>query len=187
MLDKSFVSSYPNVFRHYRTVANQEVFTKTVGAPHAVLDAPVDPPKAPAKEKAPKKEAAAPAPKAAPKPKKEEKDDEDDDMPAAPKATHPCEALGAPKSFPFDEWKRQYSNNDTPVAIEWLSKNLSDPSDYSFWRATYKYPAELTQTFMSANLIGGFHNRLEGSRKFLFGSAAVYGKNKCVAPRASAG
>lgn len=180
MLDKSFVSSYPNVFRHYRTVANQEVFTKTVGAPHAVLDAPVDPPKAPAKEKAPKKEAAAPAPKAAPKPKKEEKDDEDDDMPAAPKAKHPCEALGAPKSFPFDEWKRQYSNNDTPVAIEWLSKNLSDPSDYSFWRATYKYPAELTQTFMSANLIGGFHNRLEGSRKFLFGSAAVYGKSKCV-------
>ena len=28
---------------------------------------------------------------------------------------------------------------------------------------------------MSANLIGGFHNRLEGSRKYLFGSAAVYG------------
>lgn len=28
---------------------------------------------------------------------------------------------------------------------------------------------------MSANLIGGFHNRLEGSRKYLFGSAGVYG------------
>lgn len=29
---------------------------------------------------------------------------------------------------------------------------------------------------MSSNLVGGFHNRLEGSRKYLFGSAAVYGK-----------
>lgn len=29
---------------------------------------------------------------------------------------------------------------------------------------------------MSANLIGGFHSRLEGSRKYLFGSAGVYGK-----------
>lgn len=34
---------------------------------------------------------------------------------------------------------------------------------------------------MSANLIGGFHSRLEGSRKYLFGSAAVYGEeNKSV-------
>jgi elongation factor 1-gamma len=30
---------------------------------------------------------------------------------------------------------------------------------------------------MSSNLIGGFHARLEGSRKFLFGSAGVYGTN----------
>jgi hypothetical protein len=34
---------------------------------------------------------------------------------------------------------------------------------------------ELFIVFMSANLVGGFHNRLEGSRKYLFGSAAVYG------------
>lgn len=33
---------------------------------------------------------------------------------------------------------------------------------------------------MSSNLIGGFHNRLEGSRKYLFGSSGVYGKNKCA-------
>jgi len=29
---------------------------------------------------------------------------------------------------------------------------------------------------MSSNLIGGFHTRLEGSRKYLFGSACVYGE-----------
>lgn len=31
--------------------------------------------------------------------------------------------------------------------------------------------------FMSSNLITGFHNRLEGSRKYLFGSSGVYGEN----------
>lgn len=30
---------------------------------------------------------------------------------------------------------------------------------------------------MSSNLIGGFHNRLEGSRKYMFGSACVYGED----------
>lgn len=39
----------------------------------------------------------------------------------------------------------------------------------------YKYPNELTQVFMSSNLIGGFHNRLEASRKYLFGSMGVLG------------
>lgn len=40
----------------------------------------------------------------------------------------------------------------------------------------FKYPAELTQTFMSSNLIGGFFNRLEASRKYLFGSMGVLGQ-----------
>ena len=31
-------------------------------------------------------------------------------------------------------------------------------------------------TFMSNNLIGGFNNRLEASRKYLFGCASVYGE-----------
>lgn len=30
-------------------------------------------------------------------------------------------------------------------------------------------------TFMTSNLIGGFFNRLEASRKYLFGCASVYG------------
>lgn len=36
--------------------------------------------------------------------------------------------------------------------------------------------AELTQVFMSSNLVTGFHTRLEASRKYLFGSMGVYGK-----------
>jgi hypothetical protein len=40
----------------------------------------------------------------------------------------------------------------------------------------FKYNEELTQTFMSSNQIGGFFNRLEASRKYLFGSLGVLGK-----------
>ena len=40
----------------------------------------------------------------------------------------------------------------------------------------FKYNDELTQTFMSSNLIGGFFNRLEASRKYLFGSVGVLGQ-----------
>jgi elongation factor 1-gamma len=41
----------------------------------------------------------------------------------------------------------------------------------------YKYNDELTLVFMSNNLIGGFNARLEASRKYIFGSASVYGEN----------
>merc|ERR1712098_238730 len=47
--------------------------------------------------------------------------------------------------------------------------------DYSIWRVDYKYNEELTQVFMTSNLIGGFFARLEGSRKYIFGCASVYG------------
>lgn len=39
----------------------------------------------------------------------------------------------------------------------------------------FKYNTELTQVFMSSNQIGGFFNRLEASRKYLFGSMGVLG------------
>lgn len=41
----------------------------------------------------------------------------------------------------------------------------------------FKYNEELTQTFMSSNQIGGFFNRLEASRKYLFGSVGVLGSS----------
>jgi elongation factor 1-gamma len=50
-----------------------------------------------------------------------------------------------------------------------------DPNGFSIWRCDFKYNEELTQTFMSSNQIGGFFNRLEASRKYLFGSVGVLG------------
>ena len=49
------------------------------------------------------------------------------------------------------------------------------------WRCDFKYNEELTLIFMSSNQVGGFFNRLEASRKYLFGSLGVLGEaNKSV-------
>ncbi|KAH9807103.1 hypothetical protein DFH28DRAFT_1101474 [Melampsora americana] len=170
LLDASWKAKYPNVARHFHTIIHQPAFVSASGGEITLLEKRVE--YSPSKqEKAP---VAATAPKSEKKAKKGTEEDEPA-VPAEPKAKHPCEALGPAKCFPFDEWKRQYSNSEFSVAMKWLEDNI-DLSEYSFWKVSYKYNEELTQVFMSSNLIGGFHNRLEGSRKYLFGSSGVYGK-----------
>ncbi|KAG6826861.1 hypothetical protein H0H92_014119 [Tricholoma furcatifolium] len=166
----------PNLVRHLETVVNQpqvkDIFGTINYAEKAAQYVP------PAKEKKEPKPAAAPAPKAEKKPKKEEEDEEEADVPAEPKAKNPLDDL--PKStFNLEDWKRQYSNNETRGAggsIEWFYKNF-DKDGFSVWRVDFKYNEELTLTFMSANQITGFYNRLEASRKYLFASSGVLGES----------
>ncbi|KAK4684741.1 elongation factor 1-gamma, partial [Tremellales sp. Uapishka_1] len=138
----------------------------------------------PAKEKAPKEKApkaaeAAPKPPKAPKaakPKEPEPEDEEDSLvPEEPKVKNPLDDL--PKSaFNLEEWKRQYSNLDTrKEALPWFYEKF-DHDGFSIWKVDFKYNEELTQVFMSSNQVGGFFNRLEASRKYLFGSVGVCGK-----------
>ena len=63
-----------------------------------------------------------------------------------------------------------------------LTFSLSyDKEGFSVWRCDFKYNDELTLVFMSSNQIGGFFNRLEASRKYLFGSLGVLGEpNKSI-------
>ncbi|TVY12710.1 Elongation factor 1-gamma 2 [Lachnellula arida] len=163
--DKKWRSENPNVTRWYETVYNQPIYSAVVDK-LSFIDEAIK--YTPPKKEQPKKE-----PKAAPKPKAKEVEEEEDEAPPAPKAKHPLEAL--PKAtLPLDEWKRQYSNSDTPVALKWFWENFN-PEEYSLWKLNYKYNDELTQVFMTSNLIGGFFARLEGSRKYIFGCASVYG------------
>lgn len=129
--------------------------------------------KAPSQEK-PKKEQAKPQAKPA--------EEEDLEAIAAaeqakPKEKNPLDLL--PKSsFVLDEWKRTYSNNDTrPTALDWLWSNY-DAEGYSIWKVDYKYSDELTQVFMSSNLVGGFFQRLDRARKYAFGSMVILGEDK---------
>ncbi|KAI0744493.1 elongation factor 1-gamma [Earliella scabrosa] len=174
-LDAPLRAQFPNVIRHFETVINQPALKPVFGDVTYIDKALAFTP--PPKEKKEAKPAAAPAPKA-PKPKKEEAEEEEDDIPKEePKAKNPLDSL--PKStFNLEDWKRAYSNKDTrgpDGALEWFYQNY-DPEGFSVWRVDFKYPNELTQTFMSSNLIGGFFNRLEASRKYLFGSMGVLGE-----------
>lgn len=57
--------------------------------------------------------------------------------------------------FVLDEFKRKYSNEDTlTVAVPHFWEHF-DREGYSIWYAEYRFPAELTQSFMSCNLITG--------------------------------
>lgn len=160
--DKKWRQENPNVSRWFKTISAQPIFAD-VAPKITLLDTPAltnTPPKTEKKE-APKKEKKE-APAAAEPP------------PPAPKPKHPCESLPKP-SIPIDELKRMYSNEETPDVLKWFWENIKF-DEYSIWKMKFKYNDELTLPFMSNNLIGGFFARLEASRKYLFGSASVYGQ-----------
>jgi len=180
-LGKDKFPKFPSVVRFVETVLNQPEIAQfwTVQWPEKALT--YTPPAKDTKKKEEKPKA-----KPAEKPKKEEKpkkkepepeDDDDDLVPKEePKAKHPLESL--PKSaFNLEDWKRAYSNKETKGpggAIEWFYQHY-DKEGFSVWRCDFKYNEELTLVFMSSNQVGGFFNRLEASRKYLFGSLGVLG------------
>ena len=173
--NKKWAENHSALLRWFNTVIKHE-FIAPFYKDFAFLETTPSPvPKK--KEQKPKKE------KQQQKSKKESKkastpaDDDGEEKPVEKKIRHPLEALGKPTKFILDEWKREYSNNDTrPVALPWFFEHY-DPSEYSIWRVDYKYNDELTMTFMSNNLVGGFFNRLSGSVKYMFGCLVVYGEN----------
>jgi elongation factor 1-gamma len=148
--DKKWRQENPNVTRWYETVYNQEIYSAVADKLEFIEEAIKNQP--PKKEEKPKKEQ---KPKEQPKPKakaKEVEEEEEEDRPA-PKPKHPIEALGRPE-FVLDDWKRKYSNEETrEVALPWFWENMKF-NEYSIWRVDYKYNDELTQVFMTSNLIG---------------------------------
>lgn len=159
--------AHPATARWFKTVAAQPLVKNSVSFEYATKPLEYVPPKKEKKEKEPKKEA-----------KKEVKKEVKEEQPAeAPKPKHPLSLLPASK-VALDEWKRVYSNEDTrEKAIPWFWKNMYDPAEWSLWKVDYKYNDELTMTFMSNNLVGGFFNRLSASLKYMFGCLVVYGEN----------
>ncbi|KAG0661007.1 translation elongation factor EF1B gamma [Monosporozyma unispora] len=158
---------HPAIVRWFKTMMDSEIM-KDEYKDFQFIDEPLKytPPK---KEKKEKKEQQ-------PKKKEVKKEEKPADPAPEKKPKHPLEALGR-STFVLDEWKRKYSNEDTrPVALPWFWEHYN-PEEYSLWKVEYKYNDELTLTFMSNNLIGGFFNRLTGSTKYMFGAMVVYGEN----------
>jgi len=166
VFDKQVAGKFPNTTRWWKTITNQEVYKSAVS--------PFEPIEKALEYQPPKKEPKpAAAPKAAPVAAAAE---EEEEAAPAPKPKHPLESLSKPTLI-LDDWKRQYSNEETrEVALPWFWQNLKT-DEYSLWKVDYKYNDELTQVFMSSNLVGGFFARLEASRKYLFGAVSVYGQS----------
>lgn len=148
--DKQWREENPNVTRWYETVCNQPIYSDIAGKLNFIDEAIKNQPPKTEKQEKPKKEKAQPKPKA--KEVEEEDEDEDEEKPA-PKPKHPLEALPKP-TLALDDWKRKYSNEETrEVALPWFWENFN-AEEYSLWKCDYKYNDELTQVFMTANLIG---------------------------------
>ena len=150
--DKKWREENPNVVRWYETIVNQPMYSAVAEKP-PYIDTAI--PNQPPKKEQPPKQKEQPKKKEEPKPKKKvvEDDDEEEEDKPAPKPKHPLEALGR-STFVLDDWKRKYSNEDTrEVALPWFWENANF-EEYSLWRVDYKYNDELTQVFMTSNLIG---------------------------------
>ncbi len=195
--DAKYRAAFPNVIRWFTTLVNQPQFEAVIGtvvlaetelaaagaaAPAAPKEKKEKAPKEekPKKEKAPKEE----KPKEE-KPKEEKKaakkkDDDDepeDDVPKEPKAEHPFKILDKTNPTPFvmDTWKKTYSNcSSYEEAMDYFWNNF-DSQGWSIFRGDYKYNEECRVLFMTSNLIGGFIQRTEEIRKWLFGTLTIRG------------
>jgi len=189
--DPAFRGQFPHVIRWFTTCVNQPQFAAIVGtvvfaekeltATGGAAPAAGEKKEKAPKEKAPKEE----KPKEAPKPKEEKKKakKEDDDEEPEPdyvqekKAEHPFKLLDKSNPSPFimDEWKKTYSNcEDYHQAMDFFWSKF-DPEGWSLFRGDYKYNEECKVLFMTSNLIGGFIQRTEEIRKWLFGTMTIRG------------
>lgn len=174
VLDAGYRKQFAHTNRWFNTCIHQPQFHKVLGDVTLATKMAVAP--NPPKEEPPKKEAKKEAkPKEAPKPKEEKKEAPADDEEAPkPKAKNPLDAL-PPSKFNLEDWKREYSNNDTRShAIPWLWSNY-DPEGFSIWLMEYKYPTDLAKTYMAANMVGGWLQRCDPLRRYGFGSIVICG------------
>merc|ERR1712195_212979 len=161
VFDVAFRAPFPNVFRWFSTCVNQPQFTAVIGETTLCVTAKSAKPEKAAKAKKEKK-------------KKEDDDEEEEDKPApAAKRENPLDAL--PKSpMVLDTWKKMYSNNDFSVARKWLDENF-DADGWCWYFCKYQYPNDFGALFNANNLVNGFLQRLDGLRKYGFGSMCICG------------
>jgi len=165
--------------KKYAEVSRQEQAPQTQARAKNVSQSTDDGAKGEKKEEKPAKEAAA---KPAKKEKAKEQNDDDvgdetDEIYAdEPKQKDPFAEM--PKTtMNFDEFKRVYSNEDTATkAIPYFWTNF-DKENCSIWFCEYKFAEDLTQVFMTCNLVSGMFQRLEKLRKNAFASMCVFGEN----------
>jgi len=184
IVEPSLREPYPNATRWFLTLINQKEFQAVLGNDYKLCEKTVqfDAKKyaeisqqeqapqtqarvknvsqsgddAAAKGGKKKEQPAKPAEKKEKPVEKNDDADETDDVYAdEPKQKDPFAEM--PKtSFNMDEFKRVYSNEDTATKAIPYFWNHFDKDNLSIWLCEYKYPEDLTQVFMTCNLVSGF-------------------------------
>lgn len=135
----------------------------------------------PKEEKKPKekKEKPAPEPKK-PEPKVAAEPEDDYEEKPVKKEDHPFKLMDrdSPSTFVMDTWKKTYSNCTSYEEAMNEFWTTFDPTGWSIWRGDYNYNSENSVLFMTSNLIGGFIQRTEEIRKWLFGTMTIRGEAK---------
>jgi len=166
VFDEEFRKRFVNVERWFTTCVNQPEAKAVLGEVKFQAC-----PTTCGKSAEGKKEAVPKSPKKAEKPKAADDEEEEEKKPAE---SDPFAVLPA-GTFKFDDWKRTYSNNDfTTVSLPYFWQHF-DKQNYSMWKCEYKFPQELTQVFMTLNLVTGMYQRLDRMRKHSFGVMDVFG------------
>ncbi|KAI6103916.1 hypothetical protein EV401DRAFT_2079306 [Pisolithus croceorrhizus] len=166
ILDAPLRNRYPDVLRHLDLIIDQPKLKDVFGQPTFVEKAmQYTLPTKEKKEKEPKQPAPASAPNKE-KPKKAEEDDEEDENPSL--------------KTPLISYQNRHSvsrtgNAHIPARIRagLVAHECFCEKFLNFYHVDFKYNEEVTVGFMSSNQISGFFNRLEASRKYLFGSVGI--------------
>ncbi|XP_060071612.1 elongation factor 1-gamma-like [Ylistrum balloti] len=184
VMDPSFRGSFGNVNRWFNTLINQPQFKSVIGSfslcskmkeadgkKYAELHGGGK------KEGKSKKEQKKEQPKKQ-QPKKETEVEPEDDIPQLPKEKKDPWAECPPTKFNFDEFKREYSNKDiVKEALPYFWKHF-EPENMSIWHCDYNYKDDLSQVFMTSNLMRGFFQRIDKMRKNSFASMCILGEEK---------
>lgn len=162
-----FANKFKNAYRFYNTVMQQPKIVQVLTEHGASIGYPKMA-KEPKKQEAKKPEAKKPA---------AADEDDDETVVESKKKPNPLDLL-PPSSFVLDAFKREYSNTDTrTVAAPYFFDNY-DPNGYTCFWCRYKYNEENKMQFMTANLIRGWFQRMEHTRKYTFGIALIIGEEK---------
>jgi len=174
VLDPGFRKAFKHTNRWFLTCVHQPIFASVLGEVALCDKKAVAPAAAEVKEQ-PKKE----QPKKEPQPKKEQPkkdDDDDDDLGIVePPKKKPFTDL-PPSPFSMNDWKVCYSNEEyRSVSLPYFYEHY-EPKGWTLWFADYKYPEDLQKLFMVNNLLGGFCQRADHIRDFVFGSFLIFGE-----------
>ncbi|EEC12837.1 elongation factor 1 gamma, putative [Ixodes scapularis] len=76
----------------------------------------------------------------------------------------------------MDDFQAMLLYESEAVSVPYFWEKF-DKENYTIWYCEYKYPDELTQVFMSCNLISGMFQRLDKMRKHAFASMILFGED----------